>query len=54
MPSPILTFLRDEQGADGIEYGVIIAMIFLVIVVAVASMADSTVDMWDHISSHVK
>lgn len=54
MPSAIRNFLRDEQGADAIEYGVIVAMIFLVIVVAVASMANNTVNMWDNISSHVK
>jgi pilus assembly protein Flp/PilA len=46
-------FLTDEQGSDGVEYGIIVALIFLVIVAAVALMASKTVAMWNDISSHV-
>jgi pilus assembly protein Flp/PilA len=48
------TFVEDEQGADGIEYGIIVALIFLVILVAVANLASSTTAMWTNVSSHVK
>lgn len=48
------TFIDDESGADGIEYGIIVALIFLIIVVSVANLATNTVAMWGEISSHVK
>lgn len=55
MSPPLLrAFLHDEEGADAIEYGIIVALIFLVIVIAVSNMANNTFSMWSNISSHVK
>jgi pilus assembly protein Flp/PilA len=47
------TFIEDESGADAIEYGIIVALIFLIIVVSVVNMANQAVAMWGDISSHM-
>ncbi|HEY5106668.1 MAG TPA: Flp family type IVb pilin [Caulobacteraceae bacterium] len=44
-------FLRCEQGATAIEYGIIVIMIFLAIVSAVSLVAGTAVTMFNHISS---
>lgn len=44
---------RCERGATAIEYGLIIALIFLAIVGAVSSVADKTIGMWDHVETEV-
>jgi pilus assembly protein Flp/PilA len=44
-------FAGDEEGATAIEYGLIVALIFLAIIGAVRSFADSTNDMYSEISS---
>ena len=44
-------FAADEDGATAIEYSLIVALIFLAIVGAVRSFADSTNDMYSEISS---
>ena len=44
-------FARDEDGATVIEYGLIVALIFLVIVVAVRNYATKTNNMYSTIAS---
>lgn len=44
-------FARDEDGATVIEYGLIVALIFLVIVVAVRNYATKTNTMYSTIAS---
>lgn len=44
-------FAADEGGATAIEYGLIVALIFLAIVGAVQGFADSTNEMYSEISS---
>jgi pilus assembly protein Flp/PilA len=46
-------FLADEEGVEAIEYGLIAALIFLVIVGAVAAAATETVSLFSTISTHV-
>ncbi|MBH0113751.1 Flp family type IVb pilin [Novosphingobium sp. YJ-S2-02] len=43
-------FLHDRDGATAVEYGVILAMIVIVIVVSIQGMADEAISMWDHVS----
>lgn len=44
-------FAADEGGATAIEYSLIVALVFLAIIGAVRSFADSTNDMYSEISS---
>ncbi|MBX3562175.1 MAG: Flp family type IVb pilin [Sphingomonas sp.] len=45
---------KDESGATAVEYGLILALIFLAMVGAVSQFADGTITMWDSISNQVR
>lgn len=45
------SFAANESGATAIEYGLIVALIFLVIITAVTAVADNTTAMFDVISA---
>ena len=47
------TFLRDERGTTAIEYGLICALIFLVIVTSVTAFSTKTSAMFNVISSAI-
>ena len=49
-----LGIFKDERGATAVEYGLILALVFLAIVGAVSLVASSTVDMWDDVSQKVR
>jgi pilus assembly protein Flp/PilA len=42
--------LRDQNGATVIEYGLILAFIFLAIMFSVSAVADQTTAMWNYIA----
>lgn len=44
---------RNKKGATAVEYGLIVALIFIAIVVAVSNAAGSTVLMWNKIANRV-
>jgi len=44
---------KDERGATAVEYGLILALIFLAVVGAVAGVADVTIEMWGNVSNAV-
>ncbi|HEX7853108.1 MAG TPA: Flp family type IVb pilin [Sphingobium sp.] len=44
---------RDEKGATAVEYGLILAMVFLAIIAAVNNVADKTNGMWNKVSNAV-
>jgi pilus assembly protein Flp/PilA len=46
-------FRRDQRGATAVEYGLIVALIFIAIVVAVGNAASSTVNMWNNVANRV-
>jgi pilus assembly protein Flp/PilA len=48
------TLGRDDSGATAVEYGLILALIFLAMVGAVQSFGNETIGMWDRVSSTVK
>jgi pilus assembly protein Flp/PilA len=50
----LLRMARDTKAATAVEYGLILALIFLAIVVGVASLATTTVTMWNNVSSEVR
>lgn len=47
-------FIRDEQGATAIEYGLIASLIAVVIIVAVAAVGNNLTSMFNNVSTHLK
>ena len=45
--------LKDRRGATAVEYGLILAMIFLAMVGALTSVAGTTTDMWNYVTEEV-
>lgn len=45
---------KDERAATVVEYGLILALVFLAMVGAVSAFADVTVGMWNNVSSAVQ
>jgi pilus assembly protein Flp/PilA len=43
--------LRSTRAATAVEYGLILALIFLAAVVAIGNVASSTTNMWGNVSS---
>lgn len=43
-------FIEDKSGATAIEYGLILALVVLAMLVALNSLASETVSMWEMIS----
>jgi len=44
----------DQEGATSVEYGLILALIFLAMIVGVASVGTTTSGMWNNVSSEVR
>jgi pilus assembly protein Flp/PilA len=53
MTALIRRFLADERGATAIEYGLIVALIFLVIVTAVTLFSDRATAMFTFVSTTI-
>ena len=51
MISALQQFLREDEGVDAIEYGIMVALIFLVIVASVTFFASQATANFDRISS---
>ncbi len=45
--------LTDRSGATAIEYGLILALVFLTMIGAVTGVGTETIDMWDDVSEEV-
>ena len=43
--------LKCEKGATAVEYALILAMIVLVMIVALANVANRTIHMWDDVET---
>jgi pilus assembly protein Flp/PilA len=48
-----LPIIKDERAATAVEYGLILALIFLAMVGAVGTFANTTINMWDHVANEV-
>ena len=44
---------KDERAATAVEYGLILAMIFLAMIAGVSNFADTTINMWDRVANEV-
>ncbi len=47
------SIFNDQRGATAVEYGLILALIFLAMVAGVSNFADTTINMWDHVANEV-
>ena len=45
---------KNERGATAVEYGLILALIFLAMVVGVVAIGTSTRGMWGNVSNQVR
>ena len=45
--------LSDTQGATAIEYGLIVSMIVIAIIVAMQGFANAAIGLWDYVDSEV-
>ena len=46
--------MRDSRGATAVEYGLIVALIVIVMVVALKQVASANSNMWNNVSSKVE
>jgi pilus assembly protein Flp/PilA len=46
-------FLRSTTGATAVEYGLILALVVIVAMIALMGLADTTIGMWDDIADNV-
>ncbi len=49
----LFSIFKDERGATAIEYGLIMALIFLAMVGAVSQFGQTTINMWDFVANEV-
>ncbi len=47
------TFLADEEGATAIEYGVVLALLGVVVITAVAELSDELIGIWTGIAGEI-
>ena len=45
--------IRDKRAATAVEYGLILALIFLAMVVSLRNVATATTGMWNNVSEEV-
>jgi pilus assembly protein Flp/PilA len=45
---------HETKAATSVEYGLIVALIFLAIAAAVSSLATSTTGMWNNVSNEIR
>jgi pilus assembly protein Flp/PilA len=46
--------MRAQKGATAVEYGLILALIFLAMIVGVVSVGNTTSGMWNNVSDAVR
>ena len=44
---------RDDKAATAVEYGLILALVVLVMLTALVTLAGTTIEMWDDVSDRV-
>ena len=47
------TLRNDDRGATAVEYGLIIALIFLAMIGGVQTFGESAIEMWDYVSTRM-
>jgi pilus assembly protein Flp/PilA len=49
----LLRIIKDQRGGTAVEYGLILAMVFLAMVGALTTVAGTTTNMWNYVSDQV-
>lgn len=49
----IARIMRDSRGATAIEYGLILGLVVIAMIVGLSAMADSTIGMWNTVNTKV-
>ncbi|MBX7457088.1 Flp family type IVb pilin [Qipengyuania sp. 1NDH17] len=47
------TIRKDDRGATAVEYGLIIALIFLAMIGGVQTFGERAIEMWDYVSARM-
>ena len=50
----ILAVFKDQKAATAVEYGLILAMIFMAMLAGVSNFADATIGMWNYVETQVR
>ena len=50
---PFLSIIKDERAATAVEYGLILAMIFLAMIGGISAFASATNNMWNDVATKV-
>ena len=50
----LVEIFKDQRGATAVEYGLILALIFLAMIVGVRTFASTTTNMWNTVSNEVR
>ena len=50
----VLEISHNDRGATAVEYGLIMALVFLALVAGVVAVGASTSDLWGNVSTQVK
>ena len=50
----LFRLLRESRAATAVEYGLIVALIFLAILVGVYALANTTINMWNNVQTEVR
>ena len=45
---------KNDKGATAIEYGLILALVFLAMIVGVSNFAGTTINMWEYVANQVR
>jgi pilus assembly protein Flp/PilA len=50
----LVRLIRESKAATAVEYGLIVALIFLAILVGVYALASTTINMWNNVNTEVR
>jgi pilus assembly protein Flp/PilA len=53
IPALAKRLIRDTRAATAVEYGLILALVFLAMAGALGTVADKTIGMWDYVSDEI-
>jgi len=53
MKEKILNFLREEEGASAVEYGLLVALIAVAIIAAVRTLGENLQTQFDNVASEI-
>ena len=49
----LFAIFKDERAATAIEYGLILALVFLAMMAGISNFTDTTINMWNRVADEV-